>query len=95
MSDITKRLDALAAAPKVWRCVSVFSDGTVRNLDQPLQAMAEAHAKGQRRFLGKVCGKTKDGVPVTLDIVEVTYIGSDWAVAAKFVGCTVAELKAS
>jgi hypothetical protein len=92
--DITARLEALAAMPKDWRCISIFSDGKVRNLDQPTKAQAEAHANGQRRFLGKVCGKTADGTPVTLDIVEVQYIGSDWNVAAEHLGCTVEELKA-
>ena len=71
-------LARLAAAPKQWRCVSVFSDGVVRNCDQPTQAMAEAHAKRQRRFIGKPAmhdnGKPvtdKNGKPVTLDIVTV------------------------
>lgn len=92
--DMTARLKALASAPKVWRCVSIFSDGKVRNFDQPMQSMAEAHAKSQRRFLNKVVA-TVDGKDITLDIVEVQYIGGDWAVAAKHVGCTVAELKNS
>ena len=92
--DITARLEALAAAPKDWRCISIFSDGKVRNCDQPTQSMAEAHAKVQRRFVDKVVA-TVDGKDITLDIVEVQYIGSDWAVAAKHVGCSVAELKAS
>ena len=90
--DITARLEALAAAPKVWRCISVFSDGKVRTCDQPMKSMAEAHAKAQRRFLNKVVA-TVDGKDITLNIVEVQYIGSDWAVAANHLGCTVAELK--
>lgn len=100
--NVLARLEALAAAPKVWRCVSVFSDGKVVNHDQPTQGMIEAHAVSQRRFLGKQAKRADgtlisepNGRPITLDIVEVTYIGNDWNVAAKFLGCTVAELKGS
>ncbi|AEH88180.1 hypothetical protein [Mesorhizobium opportunistum] len=91
--DVVARLEALAAAPKVWRCISIFSDGKVRTHDQPTKAMAEGHATRQRRFLDKVVA-TVDGKNITLDIVEVQYIGNDWAVAAEHLGCTVAELKA-
>lgn len=73
MSAVTDRLEALAAMPKEWRVTSVFSDGKVRTHDQPLEAMAEAHAKGQRRFLGKVVA-TKDGVDITLDSVTVSKV---------------------
>lgn len=72
--DIIARLEALAAAPKDWRCTSIFSDGKVRTLDQPTKAQAESYANGQRRYLGKKM-KTADGRTVTLDVVEVTYIG--------------------
>lgn len=71
--DITARLEALAAEPKNWRVTSTFSDGKVTTMDQPRQSMAEAHANGKRRYLGKVV-KIIDGVNITLDSVEVTRI---------------------
>lgn len=72
--DIIAKLEALAAMPKDWRCVSIFSDGKVRTLDQPTKAQAESYANGQRRYLGKKI-KTADGRTVTLDVVEVRYVG--------------------
>lgn len=74
--DITKRLEALAAEPKNWRCTTTYSDGKVQTLDQPRQSMAEAHADGKRRFLGKVVHIKEDGTKVTCDSVVVEYIGA-------------------
>jgi hypothetical protein len=71
--DIRARLEALAAAPKLWRVTATFSDGKVIILDQPTQAQADAHAKGKRRWLGKAVA-TKDGRTVTLDSVTVARI---------------------
>jgi len=67
--NATAILEALAAAPKEWRVTSVFSDGKVVTLDQPMKAQAEAHADGKRRFLGKTVSPA-----VTLDSVTVSRI---------------------
>lgn len=71
--NVTQMLEAIATMPKEWRVTSIFSDGKVRILDQPLKGSAEAHAKAQRRFLGKVVAN-KDGIDITLDSVVVTQL---------------------
>ncbi|QPC90313.1 hypothetical protein [Mesorhizobium sp. INR15] len=64
---MTERLEALSALPKLWRVTSIFSDGVVRTLDQPLQASAENYANRKREFLGKVVADGVRLVSVTVN----------------------------
>lgn len=72
--DITAKLEALAAAPRPFVCVTVWrhDDGRVerREFAQPRRAMIENHA---RRYLGNI-GRTYEkeaGGRVTLESCNI------------------------
>lgn len=72
--DITAKLEALAAGPKPFVCISTWrhDDGRVelREMAQPRRAMAENHANRYRPHVGRTYDKEAGG-RVTLESVEV------------------------
>lgn len=68
---ITERLDALRSAPKVWRVVTRYSDGSEMVREMPLEAMARNWEIGERRKMGRELIERATGIKRRIESVMV------------------------
>lgn len=71
ISELTNRLEALAAGPKPWECVSTYDNGDERILACHSEAAANNHAAPLRRKVGKPLIRRETGETVVITSVVV------------------------
>ena len=69
--DITARLEALAAAPKPFVVIIVYSDGEIRRIEAGSKGAAENAAFQPTRQIGKDITRRETGETVQITSVEI------------------------
>ena len=72
MSEITKRLETLAAAQRSWCVTTTYADGSTRAHDTHGKKQAENWAIGERRKIGRDLINRTTGKTVRVVSVEIT-----------------------